>query len=128
MSTTQPAQPSQKFKLDRITNGRITFLALHGILDETFEGQKVAESVRTKKIVVSLREVQRLASWGMAEWMNFLRATADRDLYLVECSTYAVNQMNLVTGLMGHGKLVSFYAPYRCGSCSEEFETLMLVP
>ncbi|TMQ19469.1 MAG: hypothetical protein E6J91_06165 [Deltaproteobacteria bacterium] len=128
MSTTQPAQPSQKFKLDRITNGRITFLALHGILDETFEGQKVAESVRTKKIVVSLREVRRLASWGMAEWMNFLRATADRDLYLVECSTYAVNQMNLVTGLMGHGKLVSFYAPYRCGSCSEEFETLMLVP
>lgn len=128
MSTTHQAHPANKFKIDRTASGGVTFLALHGILDESFEGQKVAASVRTRKLVVSLREVRRFASWGMAEWMNFLRATGEHDLYLVECSTYAVNQMNLVTGLMGHGKLVSFYMPYRCGSCGEEFETLMLVP
>ncbi|MBC7976336.1 MAG: hypothetical protein H7138_15300 [Myxococcales bacterium] len=120
--------PSQKFKVEKSTEGGITFLALHGVLDEGFEGQKVADAVRTKKVVVSLREVRRFASWGMSEWMNFLRATAERDLYLIECSAYAVNQMNLVTGLLGHGKLVSFYSPYRCGSCGEEFETRMLVP
>ena len=120
--------PANQFKIDRTTSGGITLLAMHGILDENFEGQKVAASVRTRKLVVSLREVRRFASWGMAEWMNFLRATADHDLYLVECSTYAVNQMNLVTGLLGHGKLVSFYLPYRCGGCGEEFETLLLVP
>jgi len=128
MSTPHQVHPSQKFKLEKSTDGAITYLALHGVLDQDFEGQKVAEAVRTRKLVVSLREVRRFASWGMAEWMNFLRATAARDLYLVECSTYAVNQMNLVTGLLGHGKLVSFYSPYRCGSCGEEFETRMLVP
>jgi DNA-directed RNA polymerase subunit RPC12/RpoP len=128
MPTMPQVHPSQKFKIEKLTNGGITFLALHGVLDESFEGQKVAESVRTKKLIVSLREVRRFASWGMAEWMNFLRGTAKYDVYLVECSTYAVNQMNLVTGLLGHGKLVSFYSPYRCGSCGEEFETLMLVP
>src|SRR5262245_48625793 len=128
MPTTQQAHPTNKFRIDRTTSGSITYLALHGILDENFEGTKVVTTVKTKKLVVSLREVRRFASWGMAEWMNFLRATAEHDLYLVECSTYAVNQMNLVTGLLGHGKLVSFYLPYRCGSCGEEFETLMLVP
>jgi len=128
MPTTQQAHPTNKFKIDRTASGSITYLAMHGILDENFEGAKVAASVRTKKLVVSLREVRRFASWGMAEWMNFLRATAEHDLYLVECSTYAVNQMNLVTGLLGHGKLVSFYLPYRCGGCGEEFETLMVVP
>lgn len=128
MPITQQAHPGTQFKLDRTISGGITLLAMHGILDENFEGQKVAAQVRTKKLVVSLREVRRFASWGMAEWMNFLRGTADHDLYIVECSTYAVNQMNLVTGLLGHGKLVSFYLPYRCGSCGEEFETLMLVP
>ena len=127
MPITQPA-PGTQFKIARTTSGGITFLAMHGILDENFEGQKVASQVRTKKLVVSLHEVRRFASWGMAEWMNFLRAAAEYDLYLVECSTYAVNQINLVTGLLGHGKLVSFYLPYRCGSCGEEFETLMLVP
>ncbi|MEO7735595.1 MAG: hypothetical protein ABIY55_31865 [Kofleriaceae bacterium] len=128
MPTPPQVHPSQKFKLDKSIEGSITFLALHGVLDEGFEGQKVAEAVRTKKLVVSLHDVRRFASWGMAEWMSFLRGTAERDLYFVECSTYAVNQMNLVTGLLGHGKLVSFYSPYRCGSCGEEFETRMLVP
>jgi hypothetical protein len=128
MVTTQQAHPANKFKIDKVTSGGVTLLAVHGILDENFEGQKIVGQVHTKKLVVSLREVRRFASWGMAEWMNFLRATSEHDLYLIECSTYAINQMNLVTGLLGHGKLVSFYMPYRCGSCGEEFEIMMLVP
>jgi hypothetical protein len=125
MSTTQ-SHSSQRFRLDKATVGDITLLTLHGVLDEGFEGQKVAESIKGGKVVVSLRDVRRFASWGMAEWVNFLRVPSD--IYLVECSTYATNQMNLVTGLLAQAKLVSFYAPYRCGSCSEEFETLTLVP
>lgn len=128
MHPTQHAHPANKFRIDKTASGGVTFLAMHGILDESFEGKRVAASVRTKKLVVSLRDVRRFASWGMAEWMNFLRTAAEHDLYLVECSTYAVHQMNLVTGLLGHGKLVSFYLPYRCRKCSEEFETLLVVP
>jgi hypothetical protein len=128
MPPTQHAHPANQFRIDRTASGGVTCLAMHGILDESFEGKKVAASVRTKKLVVSLRGVRRFASWGMAEWMNFLRTAAEHDLYLVECSTYAVHQMNLVTGLLGHGKLVSFYLPYRCSKCSEEFETLLVVP
>jgi hypothetical protein len=64
----------------------------------------------------------------MSEWMDFLRVTAECDVYLVECSTYAVSQLNLVTGLLGHAKLTSFYASYRCAGCSEEMETLFVIP
>lgn len=123
-----PARTPDKFGLEKATFGGVTLLTLHGTLDHAFEGRKVAEAVHTKKLVVSLRNVRRFASWGMSEWMDFLRINAARELYLVECSTYAVSQINLVTGLLGHGKLVSFYASYRCGSCSEEHETLFLIP
>ncbi|MBA3541567.1 MAG: hypothetical protein H0T79_18280 [Deltaproteobacteria bacterium] len=124
-----PQTPAQnKFTIEKQTVGAITLLTLHGTLDHAFEGKKVAETVNTKKLVVSMADVSRFASWGMSEWMDFLRITAERDLYLVECSTYAVSQINLVTGLLGHGKLVSFYASYRCGSCSEEFQTLFVIP
>jgi DNA-directed RNA polymerase subunit RPC12/RpoP len=122
------ARTQDKFALDKTTFGGITFLTLHGTLDQAFEGRKIAESVHTKKLVVSMRSVRRFASWGMSEWMDFLRINASRDLYLVECSTYAMSQINLVTGLLGHAKLVSFYASYRCGSCSEEHESLFLIP
>jgi hypothetical protein len=128
MPATQPAPLPQKFKLDRSTTGGITMLTLQGVLDEGFEGQKVAETVKTKKLLINLRNVRRFASWGMSEWMNFMRGVSDYDLYFIECSAYAVNQMNLVTGLIGHGKLVSFYAPFRCAACGEEFEALMVVP
>jgi len=124
----QKAQAAQRFRMDRTVTGGVTLLTLHGVLDEGFDGKKLAESSHTKKVVMNLRDVRRFASWGMAEWMNFLRANPETDLYLIECSTYSVNQINLVTGLLGHGKLVSFYAPYRCASCDEEFESLILVP
>lgn len=122
------ARPQEKFSFEKATSGDITFLTLHGTLDHAFEGRKVAEVVHTKKVIVNLRNVRRFASWGMSEWMDFLRINATRELYLVECSTYAMSQINIVTGLLGHAKLVSFYASYRCGSCSEEHETLFLIP
>ena len=122
------ARTQDKFAYEKTTFGGISFLTLHGTLDQAFEGRKIAESVHTKKLVVSMRDVRRFASWGMSEWMDFLRINAARDLYLVECSTYSMSQINLVTGLLGHAKLVSFYASYRCGSCSEEHETLFLIP
>jgi hypothetical protein len=122
------ARNQDKFSLERATFGGITFLTLHGTLNETFEGRKIAESIRTQKLVVSMRDVRRFASWGMSEWMDFLRINAARDLYLVECSPYALSQINLVTGLLGHAKLVSFYAGYRCGSCGEEREAPVLIP
>ena len=129
MPEASKAQPSpNKFKVDRQGSGDVTLLTMHGVVDEGFGGRKLAEGIRTNKVIVSLREVRRYASWGMSEWMDFLRGLAGKDLYLVECSTYAVGQINLVTGLIGHGKLVSFYTPYQCTSCHVEFESLFLVP
>jgi hypothetical protein len=117
-----------KYSFDRETVGGITLITMHGTLNETFEGRKLAASIKSKKVLVSMFDVRRFASWGMSEWMDFVRVTSDCDLYLVECSTYSVSQLNLVTGLLGHAKLVSFYASYRCGTCSEEMQTLFLIP
>lgn len=131
MTTAPPAVRAiaqTPFSVDKETHGGITLFTMHGTLNDAFEGRKLAGQVRGKKVLVNMREVRRFASWGMSEWMEFLRLNAERDLYLVECSTYAVSQINLVTGLLGHAKLVSFYASYRCGSCSEELSKLILIP
>lgn len=132
MSTATPASPKarsqEKFSFEKATIGGISLITLQGTLDESFVGRKTADAIKTKKIVLNMRGVHRFASWGMSEWMDFLRMTAERDVYLVECSPYALSQINLVTGLLGHAKLVSFYASYRCGSCSEESEALLLTP
>jgi len=119
-TATQGRNPN-KFAFEKSTSGGVTYLTLRGVLDQAFDGKKLAAMIHTPKVVVSLRHVRRFASWGMSEWMDFLQVNAARDLYLVECSTYAMSQINLVTGLLGHAKLVSFHASYRCGSCGEAF-------
>lgn len=127
-STGVRSHPSDRFSTQRSVHGDVTVLTMAGTLNEGFEGKKLADSVRTKRLVVDMKEIRRIASWGMAEWMEFLRVLADRDVYIVECSTYAVSQLNLVTGLLGHSKLVSFYAAYRCNSCSAVSNSLFLIP
>ncbi|CAN5756223.1 hypothetical protein BH11MYX2_BH11MYX2_03090 [soil metagenome] len=103
-------------------------LSMHGTLNEEFDAKKMADSVKTKNVVIAMADVRRVASFGMAEWMEFLRRLADRDVYIVECSTYAVSQLNLVSGLLGQSKLVSFYSAYRCSGCNTESNSLFLVP
>jgi DNA-directed RNA polymerase subunit RPC12/RpoP len=121
-------QAQDAFSVEKTMIGGVTLLTMQGTLNQAFEGRKIAEAVRTKNVVVDMRKVRRFASWGMSEWMDFLRTNGERELYLVECSTYAVSQMNLVTGLLGHGRLVSFYASFRCTTCGREIETLFVVP
>jgi DNA-directed RNA polymerase subunit RPC12/RpoP len=128
MTTAQLTEVRQKYSSEKTTVGGITFLTMHGTLNEGFEGRKTAMAVRTKKLVVHMAEVRRFASWGMSEWMDFLRVTADCDVYIVECNAYAVSQLTLVTGLLGHAKLVSFYASYRCTGCNDELQTVFLTP
>jgi hypothetical protein len=133
MPTVATASPStsrnqDKFTWERSVHGDITVLRMTGTLNDAFEGKKLADAVKTRKVVISMEGVRRIASWGMAEWMEFLRLLGDRDLYLVECSTYATSQLNLVTGLLAHAKLVSFYAAYRCNTCNAASNSLFLIP
>src|SRR5579863_3904438 len=129
MSTSPVAQVRQDdFTSEKSTFGGVTVVTMHGTLNEGFEGRKLAAAIRSPKILVHMHDVKRFASWGMSEWMDFLRGTAEREVYLVECSTYAVSQLNLVTGLLGNAKLVSFYASYRCTRCNEEMKTRFLIP
>jgi len=128
MTTPLAVARPEKYREAKVRIGGITLVTLHGTLNEDFNGRKLVASLHTKKLILEMSDVRRFASWGMQEWMDFLHRTADRDVYLIECSTYAVSQLNLITGLLGHAKLVSFYASYLCANCGTEMKTLFLTP
>src|SRR5512138_3243385 len=127
MAEGQLAIRQDKYHSQKTSVGKVTHVTMHGTLNEDFIGAKLAATL-SKKIVIDMRDVRRFASWGMAEWMEFLKMKGDSDVYLVECSTYTASQLNIVTGLLGHAKLVSFYASYRCSACRQDNETLILIP
>ena len=127
-TATPTAASRDKFSIDKLVQGSITYMTIAGTMNVDFIGRKAAKLVKTPKLVINMRDVRRFASWGMTEWMDFLRIGAERDIYIVECSAYALSQLNLITGLLGHAKLVSYYTSFRCGKCGEESETQFIIP
>jgi DNA-directed RNA polymerase subunit RPC12/RpoP len=128
--STAPVVRNDTYSFQKTTTGGVTRLTIRGTLSDAFEGRKLAAAIKTRVVMLDMRDVVRFASWGMSEWMDFLRCTQERenDVYIVDCSMYACSQLHIVTGLMGRAKLVSFFASYRCAMCSEEIQSLFVIP
>jgi hypothetical protein len=78
--------------------------------------------------VVDLGQIARMNSFGVRDWVNWIRALEKHDtqVVLLDCSPAVVAQINLVYDFTGRGGVVeSFRAPYVCPTCKEE-KTLLL--
>ena len=122
--TRAPAQPSgaANATVNKQTRGTITLLWITGRLTETFKGDALGRELRGT-VAIDLGGVERITSFGVREWLAMLGAMQDvRRLYLLRCSEAVVNQLSMIRKFSGNGQIVSFFAPYLCGACGEQFE------
>jgi len=102
-------------------------LAFKGNIDENAFFGRIFETDK-KKIVVNLLGVKRINSCGVREWVNAIKEIPpDKQLEFVECSSLMVKQFNMITNFAGHGKIISFIAPYFCSRCNKQFEKLIVL-
>jgi hypothetical protein len=131
MTPTASTDPGHKPKLrvDKTSDGGITLLKLAGTIDEQFEGKKIASGVKGGTLVLELAEIERISSFGIREWVDFITAVSGKvqSLWFVECAPKVVDQFNMVANFGGGGQLVSFYAPYRCDYCDDDRRRLVQV-
>ncbi|MGZ3439194.1 MAG: hypothetical protein ACXVDD_06750, partial [Polyangia bacterium] len=126
--TTDPGQ-KPKLRLDKQSDGGITLLKLAGTIDEQFEGKKIASGIKGGTLILELAEIERISSFGIREWVDFIGAVSGKvqSLWFVECAPKVVDQFNMVANFGGTGSLVSFYAPYRCDYCDDDRRRLVQV-
>lgn len=126
--TTDPGH-QQKLRVDKISDGGITLLKLGGTIDEQFEGKKLASGIKGGTLILELGEIERISSFGIREWVDFIGAVSGKvsSLWFVECAPKVVDQFNMVANFGGAGQLVSFYAPYRCDYCDDDRRRLVQV-
>jgi anti-anti-sigma regulatory factor len=119
---------SAKLKIAKIVEGDIMCLRFIGTIDEDFNGAEVAEGVKGT-LIVDLGEVQRISSFGIREWVDFVKAVEDKThaIYFIECSPKIIDQFNMVGNFGGQGRILSFYAPYRCDYCDDDRRRLVQV-
>jgi anti-anti-sigma regulatory factor len=118
-----PALPKlQVQKVQTSENGEVLCLRFAGVVDEDFNGAKLASTLSAKMLVIDLADVRRISSYGIAEWSDFIRAAGKRveKIFLVACSPKVMDQLNLVSDFAGPARLHSFLAPYRCDYCDTE--------
>lgn len=117
---TGPAPP--KLLIERRSEGPVTCLRLSGIIDEQFDGPGLSRTVAARFLILDLGGVERISSFGIRQWIDFVGAMSGRlaGLYFVECAPKIIDQFNMVANFGGPGHIVSFYAPYRCDSCDHD--------
>ncbi len=110
-----------KLQVQRIEQGDITYLKLEGTIDETFDGKSLSKGLKSN-LIVSLANIRRITSFGIRNWVTFVTQVSSicPNIYYVECSPRIVDQFNMVSNFGGRGLIFSFYAPFRCETCSSE--------
>jgi anti-anti-sigma regulatory factor len=129
MVAMQHPEGRTKLSIEKFSEGTITCLRFRGVVDEKFEGKKLASTVKAKKLVLDLGQVEKISSFGVREWLTFI-ATVEKSvqqIVLINCTPKVVNQINMVANFLGKGLVFSFYAPYRCDDCDTEHLVLLNV-
>ena len=107
--------------LDELGSGKP--LSINGIVDEHADLSFIGEL--RGKVQLNLKHLRRINSYGVRMWIDAVRQVpADTKLEFVECSPAVVDQINMVAGFLGHGKVLSFFAPMRCDKCMREEDQL----
>jgi anti-anti-sigma regulatory factor len=127
MDAAAAAQAGPSLTIDKFIEGRITCLRFHGTIDESFDGRRLASTIKTGVLLLDLGGVRRISSFGIREWSDFIAGverSADQ-VIAIECATRVVDQLNMVASFLGRkGQVFSFYAPYRCDYCDVDRRTL----
>jgi thiol-disulfide isomerase/thioredoxin len=106
-------------KLD-IQGGRV---ALSGILDENSDLKPLRGL--TGAVLVNFKDVKRINSCGVREWVNLLGAVPGTQMTYEECPVVIVKQLNAVPDFQGKAKVASFFAPYFCKKCKKQAAKLI---
>jgi anti-anti-sigma regulatory factor len=122
-----PLNAGQELQIEKLSDGPITCVKLTGIINEKFEGRKLAATIKAKKLVIDLGGVVRVSSFGVREWLDFVSIVGRSmdEFFLINCSPKVMNQLNMVSDFTGKGLVFSFFAPYRCEYCETERVVLL---
>ncbi|MBI1947883.1 MAG: protein kinase [Deltaproteobacteria bacterium] len=96
---------------------------LSGTIEADFNPEQVANV--TGCLVLDLDGVTRITSFGVREWIRFLKGCPAEAIFFVNARPGMVAQFNLVGGFAGRGVLASCYLPYICEGCDTETEVLL---
>jgi hypothetical protein len=110
----------RRFRTTRAAAAGRTLVVVSGTIDEQAD-LVGALSELSGAVELNMRDVWRINSSGVRAWLEAIRLLSQRaDLTFIECPPVFVEQLSMVHGLLGAGRIESFYVPMICPACGEE--------
>lgn len=110
---------SRKLRVDKIIEGRSTYLKLAGDLDGSFPREKLAEGLEGT-VIIEVAGVGKVEPAGAAEWRGFLQmVTPSADaIYLLGVPPVFLEKLTRPEDLGPKAQVITFAIPYTCNTCS----------
>jgi len=109
---------NRKLRIDKVIEGRTTYLRLGGDLDRSFPRDKLAEGLEGT-VIVDLSSIGRIEPAGAAEWRAFVKMVAPLvdQLYLAAAPPAFLEKLGSVEDLGPKAQVLTLTLPYACASC-----------
>jgi TolA-binding protein len=111
-------------KIQGLTRDRISYVRIYGTIDDGFDPKHFLAEAAGRDVILNLKAVTRISSFGVREWVNVLGKLAERAdrITFVECSPSVVAQLNMIANFASHARIVSVQVPYYCEGCGWDTE------
>ena len=109
---------NRKLRIDKLIDGRTTYLRLVGDLERTFPREKLAEGLEGT-VIVDLISVGRIEPAGAAEWRGFVQMASPLvdALYLANAPPAFLEKLASKHDLGTKAQVVTLTMPYSCNHC-----------
>jgi len=109
---------NRKLRIDKVIEGRITYLRLNGDLDGSFPRDKLAEGVEGT-VIVDLGAIGKIEPVGAMQWRGFIALVAPvaERVYLASAPPTFVEKLCTRDDLNPKVQLLTVLMPYTCASC-----------
>ncbi len=113
------AEGARKLRVDKVIEGRTTYLRLAGDLDRAFPRDKLAEGLEGT-VIIDVASVGKIEPAGAAEWRSFVQMITPgaEQLYLFGVQPAFLDKLCSPQDLGKKAQVLSFALPYACKTCS----------
>lgn len=109
---------NRKLRVDKVIEGRTTYVRLTGDLDRTFPRDKLAEGLEGS-VIIDLGAIGRIEPAGAAEWRGFVKMVAPLvdTLALAAVPPPFLEKLGSAEDLAPKAQVLTLTMPYTCASC-----------
>lgn len=112
------------FIAETLPGGQRIVFHLAGVIDDNADLDLAPQAVAAE-VVLDLDGITGMNSYGVRKLADALRSLAGKKLAYSNCRVLMVQQFNMISSLVHNVEILSFYMPFECQSCAEEFERLV---